>query len=448
MTNELQQIAEKVAGWAGADEQVEAFVIRGRDTDVVVYGGGIESLSTADSAGVGIRLIKDHRQGFAYSGTLDEESLKEALVDARDNAGFATPDDQVGLASPDGVTPPELDLWRDDLASFPTDDKVEMAMELERQVRAGDKRIRSLRASKYGDSSVEAAVATSTGISAAYRKTSAYVMASAIAGDGDETQTGNGYSVGRGPADITIGDASRDAVDRATRLLGARKPKSERLTVVLDRSVTASLLGILASTLNGESVLKGRSLFAERMGEDVAASIITLVDDPTDPEAYGASAFDAEGLACRRNVLIEGGVLKRFIYNTYAARRAGVSSTGSAVRAGFKGTPGVGCRALSVVPGTLSQEEVLAAVGDGLLVQGVSGLHSGVNPISGDFSVGAEGLMIRNGQLAEPVREITIASTLQRMLKDISVVGGDVEYLPSNAAGVSLAIEGVSMGGE
>lgn len=448
MTSELQEIAERVAGWAQPGEQIEAYVVRERDTDIVVYEGGIESLSSADSAGVGIRLIKDHRQGFAYSGALDEESIKEALIDARDNAGFATPDEHVGLAEPDGVLPPSLDLWRDELASFPTDQKVEMAVELERQVRAGDSRIRSLRASKYGDGTVEAAVATSTGISTSYRKTAAYIMASAIAGDEDETQTGYGYSVGRAPADLVVGDAARDAVDRATRLLGARKPKSARLTVVLDRSVTASLLGILASTLNGESVLKGRSLFAERVGEEVAASAVTLVDDPTNPEAYGASAVDGEGLACRRNVLIADGVLQGFVYNTYAARRAGVASTGSAVRAGFKGTPGIGCRALAVVPGTMSQEQVLAAVGDGLLVQSVSGLHSGVNPISGDFSVGAEGLMIRNGVLAEPVREITIASTLQRMLKDITVIGGDVEWLPSNAAGLTLAIEGVSMGGE
>lgn len=448
MTTELQEIAERVAGWARDGEQVEAYVVRGRDTDVVVYEGGIESLSSADSAGVGIRVIAGNRQGFAYSGALDDDLLQETLAEARDNAGFATADDFAGLATPDGVAPVDLDLWRDDLATVPTEDKVEMAMELERRVRAGDSRIRSLRASKYGDGSVEAAVATSTGISAAYRRTQAYVMASAIAGTADDTQTGYGYSVGRSPSELSIDKATNDAVDRATRLLGAKKPKSARLTVVFDRDVTASLLGILAGTLNGEAVLKGRSLFADRVGEEVSSSTFTLTDDPTNPDAFGAAQFDAEGLASRRNVLIENGVLQGFVYNTYAGRRAGVASTGSAVRAGFKGTPGVGCRAVSLVPGTLSQDELIASVGDGLFVQSVSGIHSGVNPISGDFSVGAEGLMIRGGQLAEPVREITIASTLQRMLKDIVAIGSDIEWLPSNAAGLTLAIEGVSMSGE
>jgi PmbA protein len=207
------------------------------------------------------------------------------------------------------------------------------------------------------------------------------------------------------------------------------------------------LLRVLSGTLSGEAVLKGRSLFANRVGEQVAVAGLTLVDDPTNPEAYGAAAYDSEGLACRRNALVKDGQLQGFLYNTYAGRRAGVPSTASAVRGGFKSPPGVGCRALSLEPGTMSQEEILAEVGEGLLVQEVSGVHSGVNPISGDLSVGAEGLMIRDGALAEPVREITIASTIQRMLLDVVAVGNDLECLPGAAAGVTIAIAEMSMGG-
>ena len=220
------------------------------------------------------------------------------------------------------------------------------------------------------------------------------------------------------------------------------------MTVVLEPRITATLLGILAGTLDGESVLKGRSLFAERIGEEVSVPGLTLVDDPTDPDAYSAGRFDAEGLATRRNVLIDGGVLKCFLYNTYSARRAGTASTGSAVRAGYRSAPGTGARAISLVPGGSSPEEILRQVGDGLLVQSVSGIHSGVNPVSGDFSVGAEGLLIRGGALAGPVREFTIASTLQRMLSGIVAVGDDLERLPSAAAGLTLAISDVSMSGE
>jgi PmbA protein len=211
--------------------------------------------------------------------------------------------------------------------------------------------------------------------------------------------------------------------------------------------VTATLLSILAGTLSGEEVARGRSLFAGRVGEEVAVSGFTLIDDPTDVRAFGASMVDAEGLACRRNALIEGGRLTQFLYDSYSARLAETKSTGSAVRGGYKSIPGVGARALSLVPGELDQEGIVATIDSGLLVQGISGVHSGVNRVSGDFSVGAEGVMIRNGQLAEPVREITIASTIQRMLQNVLAIGNDIEWLPSSAAGVSLAISDIAMSG-
>jgi PmbA protein len=447
LSESLLDVATRVAGSARAGEEVEAYVARGRSTEVKVFEGEVESLSSAESAGVGIRVIVDHRQGFAYAGSLDEEVVAETLEEARDNAAFGTADEYLSVASPDGVTPADLQLWRDELDQFPADQKVALALELERQVRAGDPRIRQVESSYWGDSAGESAVATSTGILASTRRTNCYVSAYAIAGEGSETQTGGGYSVGRAPSEISLAEAAADAVERATRLLGARKPSSQRLTVILEPRITATLLSVLGGTLNGEAVLKGRSLFAGRVGEDVSISGITLVDDPTDPEAYGASQYDAEGLACRRNLLIDGGVLQGFLYNTYAGRRAGTRSTGSAVRPGFKSGPGVGARALSIVPGGLSPEQILATVGNGLLVQSISGVHSGVNPISGDFSVGAEGMLVRDGALAEPVREITIASTIQRMLKGVVAIGNDIERLPSSATGLTLALDDVSMSG-
>lgn len=445
---DLLALATKVAGWARPGEQVEAFVARGRETEIRVFEGEVESLSSAESAGIGIRVVSGRRQGFAYAGSLDPDVIAETLEDARDNAAFATEDEYLGLAQPDGVEPVRLDLWRDDLASYPTEEKVTRAVELERAVRSGDPRIRQLRSSEWGDAAVESAVATSTGIAASSRRTACYLSADAIAGEGDDTQTGSGYSVGRGPADLDLERAAADAVLRATRLLGAVKPRSAHITAVLEPRVTAALLGILASTLDGEAVLKGRSLFAERVGEQVAVPGFTLVDDPTDPDAYSAATHDAEGLATRRNVLVEGGTLQMFLYNTYSARRAGTVSTGSAVRAGYRSAPGTGARAVSLIPGELTPEQIYAEVGDGLLVQSVSGIHSGVNPVSGDFSVGAEGVLISGGALAGPVREFTIASTLQRMLGGVVAVGGDLERLPSSASGLTLAIADISMSGQ
>ena len=179
----------------------------------------------------------------------------------------------------------------------------------------------------------------------------------------------------------------------------------------------------------------------------VAGSDVSIIDDPTDLRAFSASRFDGEGLACRRNVLIENGRLTNFVYDTVSARRAGTVSTGSAVRGGYAGTPGAGCRAVVLSPGKHSSQEILSSVGDAFYVQSITGVHSGVSPVSGDFSVGAEGLLIRNGEFAEPVREVTVASTLQKMLLSMVAIGNDVTFLPGVACGQTLAISDFQLSG-
>jgi PmbA protein len=448
-TEDLVGLAERVAGWAASGEEVEVYVARGTETEVRAYDGEVESLTSATSAGIGIRVIVDHRLGFAWAGSLDESVLGETLEEARDNARFATADEHVRLAVPDGVAAVPVDLWDEGLAGVPTARKVEIALATEAMARAADPRIRQVDSADYGDVSAEAALVSTTGIRSSTRKTSGYLSVSVIAGEGDASQTGGGYSVGRGFDGLEPERACEDAVTRAVRLLGAIKGPSGRSTVVFDRRMATTLLGIVSGALSGEAVAKGRSFFAGRIGEQVGHPGLTLVDDPTDPRAYGAAAYDSEGLACRRNVLIDSGVLQGFLYDTVSGSRAGVASTGSAVRGGYAGTPGPGCRALTLAPGPEGYDEdgVLAAVGEGLFVQSMTGVHSGVNPISGDFSVGAEGLMIRDGKLAEPVREITVASTLQRMLLSLVAVGADVEWLPSIAAGQTLAIGDMQISG-
>ncbi|HLG68742.1 MAG TPA: TldD/PmbA family protein [Acidimicrobiales bacterium] len=450
---ELPDLAASLLDRALPGEEVEVYVARGHDTEVRAYEGEVESLSSAASSGVGVRVLLDAgseagaRLGFAWAGSLEGDLVTSALEEARDNARYATPDPDVALAEPDGVEAARLELWDERLAATPTDHKVEMALALERQVRKADTRIRQVSSADYADGWVEVALASTTGIRAYTRRTSAFLSVSAIAGEGVDSQTGSGFSVGRALEDLDPDRAAADAVRRAVRMLGATKPRSCRCTVVFDPRVVATLLAVVSSALSGEAVVKGRSFFAGRIGERVAVPAATLVDDPTDPRAVAAAPYDGEGLACRRNVLVDGGVLQRFLFDTVAARRAGTVSTGSAVRGGFSGTPSAGCRALVLQPGTAGQEEILAAVGEGLYVQSVSGVHSGVNAVSGDFSVGAEGLMIREGSLGEPVREATVASTLQRMLMSIVHVGADIEWLPGIAAGQTLAVADMQLSG-
>jgi PmbA protein len=448
VSGDLLDVADRIVGMAASGEQLEAYVGRSSDTQVRVYEGEVEQLAVADSQGVGVRVVRDGRQGFAYCGTFDPDALAETVEEARDNAAFGEPDEANGLPEPDGVDPVALDLWRPALADVPTADKVALALELERAVLGADSRITGVESCDYADSLAEAVIVTTTGIRRTSRETGCELVAYSLATEGDDTQTGFGFSLGRSFDELDVAVAARDAADRAVRMLGANKPPSSRLTIVLDPWVTAQLVGIVAGTLGAEEVVKGRSLFADRVGEQIASPLLTAVEDPTDARSWGATPVDAEGLATRRVPLVDAGVLQGFVHSTWTARRMGTTSTGSAVRGGFKSTPGAGCRAVVATPGTATAAELIAGVDDGVLVQDVSGLHSGVNPVSGDLSTGAEGLRIRGGEVAEPLREFTIASTLQRLLLDVRAVGADLTWLPMSAAGLTLVIGDVSVSGE
>jgi PmbA protein len=449
--SQLLERAQRILESAEGAEEIEVYVASGVDTEVQSYQGEIEELTTATSNGFGVRILSDGpggaRVGTAWAGSLDDEAIANALREARDNMTFATEDEFVAFARPDGVQAATLTLTDDAVASTPLDAKIAMAIELERLVRSGDTRIRQVDSANYSDYVAEAAIASTTGIRASYARTGAYVSVEAIANDGGDDQTGWGLSAGRAPGELDIEKAAADAIRRATRMLGAVKPKSFKCTAVFDPRTAATLFSIIGGALSGEAVVRGRSFFANRLGEMVAAPRFTLLDDPTDPRHFAASVYDGEGLACRRNVLIENGELKAFVYDTVSARRAGTASTGSAVRGGIAGSPSAGCRALQAAPGDVDQAEILRRVGDGIFVESFIGVHSGVNPVSGDFSVGVTGLMIRDGQLAEPVREVTVASTLQRMLLDVAEIGSDQEWLPGSAAGQTVAIDNIAVSG-
>jgi PmbA protein len=443
---ELPDLAAGVVASARDGEQLEVYVARGRSTTVRAYEGAVESLRSGTSQGIGVRIVVGGRQGFASAGSLDPDVVADTVAEARENLRFAEVDPHVALAEPDGVSSPGLDLSDPAVLAVTEDEKIAMAIELERRCKAADPRVTGVRTSIWSDGWGEVALVSTTGIDVYSEGGLCSVGVQPLAVDGDETQIGYGGDAARRPDRLDLDKVIADAVEGATGLLGAAKPRSEKLTVVFEPSVAAAFLGTVAGALTGDRVVKGRSPFADRVGEAIAVPSLTLVDDPTDIRSLGADNHDGEGLAARRNVLVDAGELRGFLHNSYTARRSGTVSTGSAVR-GARSTPGVGLHAMTIVPGDLDREALFAEVGDGIFVRGVNGLHSGVNPVSGDFSVGAYGHRIRGGVLAEPFREATIASTLQRMLFDIVAVGGDFEFLPGGTGMSSLAIADISLSG-
>ncbi len=445
-TDELAQLARQVCEQAQGTEQIEVCVSTGRSTTVRAYNGDVESLRSGHSAAIGVRVVTEGRQGFASAGSLDDDVVADTLAAARRNVMFGEPDPHQGLAEPDDVAPPGFDLNDPAVLSVSDADKIAAAIDLERRCLSADPRISGVRVAAWSDGWSQSALASSTGICVQSEHGSCSVGAQPLATDGDETQIGYAGDAAWRPDELDVDRVITESTSLATGQLGATKPPSERVTVVLAPPVAAAFIGVVASVLAADSVLKGRSPFADRVGEQIADERLHLADDPTDPTTLGAANFDGEGLAARRNALISAGVLRGFLHNAYTARRSDTASTGSAVR-GTRSLPGVGTHAPVVATGDIAAGDLYASVGDGVLVRGVSGLHSGVNPTSGDFSVGAWGHRISGGELAEPFREATIASTLQRMLLGIGGIGATAERLAGGMSMPPLVVADIALSG-
>ena len=430
MTRDLSDLAAVALAAARDGEAVEAYAEESRHTEVEARKGEVEGLTSAESRGVGVRVITGGRLGFAYAADPSDDEIVATVERARENATLGTEDENNVLADASEYEPIE-GLFFDEQAAMPTDDKVSLALQVERVAVSSDPNVGKVEQCGFGDAIGRVAIASTTGVSAEFRRTGCWCVAVTLAEREGDTQTGFSFQVAHRAADLDPDAVAREAAERAARMLGAVKPQTQRVPVLLDPFAASSFLGVLAGALSAESVQKGRSLFADLVGERVGADVFTLVDDGRLLEGPAAAPFDDEGVPAGRTDLIGAGVLNGFLHNTYTARRGSTTSTGNASRGGYRSTPGVGATNFYVQPGSVSFESLLAKAEGGVLIQDVSGVHSGANPISGEFSVGATGLRIAGGALGEPVREMTIASTLPDMLKSVAAVGSDLRFFSS-----------------
>jgi PmbA protein len=431
MSDELEpaaQLAVEAALAAGGDE-ADAWCEDAVERSVRVYDGAVESLTEAGSRGAGVRVFRAGRTGYAYGSDLSEQGLRALARAAAEAAAVTDPDEYAGIAPRaeparvDGLVAPEFGGWT-------MERRVELALAVERAARERDPLVSNVEDTVYADSEGRAALATSNGFCASFAQTQCYAYAYAFAGEGADRMTGIGLAVARGPDGIDPAAVGAEAADRAVALHGARQPQSRRCPVVLDPHVAASFASVIGRTLSADAVQRGRSLFAGKEGERIADPALRLLDDGTEPEGLATAPFDGEGIPQQSTPLIEDGKLRTYLFDTYTARRAGRESTGNGARGSYRAPPSVGATNLIVAPGSGTTADLIQQAGEGLYVMGVSGLHSGVNAISGSFSVGATGRLIRGGELAEPAREMTIASDLVSMLTAVQRVGAQARWIP------------------
>lgn len=437
---------EKVLHWAeDLKVKAEAFLIYNRELSIEVADGKVETLKQAEEIGAGIRVLKGGRLGFAYTSDLSDKALRETLVKAAEIAAYTEPDDNHVLTS-EKYSYADLPVYDEEIEKESLKKKADLALEIENAARSLDRRITAVEKAGYEDTSVLAAVINTEGLKVCSRANFCGGYIFLVAEEDGDAQDGFSFRMGRKLKDIAAREIGEEAAFNALRSLKPRRLETGVMPCIMEPYVVTRFMGILAAAVSSDAVQKGKSMLAGRIGEKIACEKFTLVDDGLYAEGIGAFPFDGEGVASRRNTVIEKGVLKTFLYNNYTAAKAGLKSTGNGQRGSFRTLPGVGTTNFMIMPGEESLEELLDGIEKGFYITEVMGMHT-ANPITGEFSVGAAGIMIEKGRLTYPVKGVTIAGNLVDILQSIDGIGNNMRFYGSKAA-PALRIKSISIGGD
>jgi PmbA protein len=426
---------------------VEVFAERSTSRRIKVYHQEVEQLTAARRRGLGVRVFSAGAVGHAYTSDLSDGALDAVVQRAVAHAAVSDPDEFAAVPEPAGA-PADVHPFDERLTHATDERRIELALSVEAAALAADPRVKTVEDTMYADGDGEVFIASSAGVRGSYHANQCYAFAYVLAEEDGQVETGYSYTVGRALEELDPVACGREAAERACRLLGARKCPSMKAPVVLDPFVSAAFFGVLSSALTADAVQKGRSLFAGREGTRVAGETLELVDDGTLADGLDSAPFDGEGTPCRRTPLISGGVLQGFLYDTYTARKAGRGSTGNGLRGSYSGLPGVHPTNLVVSGPVTPLADIIAGMDRGVLVTDAVGVHSGANPISGEFSVGISGVLIEDGKLTIPVHEVTLAGDIISMLMSVRALGDDSRWVPAGSILTpSVVIDGMAIGG-
>jgi len=451
---DLHSLAAEVVARAtqsGATD-AEAMISEGDEFSVSVRLGEVETLQESGSRGLGLRVFVGQRSASASTSDLTPDGIAQLVSGAMALAKVTEEDPFAGL--PDtadfGQFSGELPLYFEDVYSLPPIDRIDRARRAEAAALAFDPRITNSQGGHFDAATGRRILANSRGFLGEYRSSYCGISSAPLAMDADGQMQRDFWSTSaRRIADLeSPEDIGQEAARRAIRRLGARRVPTQRVPIVFCPEVARSLIGHLFEAASGDSIWRSASFLAGQLGESIAASGLTIIDDhtmilPNGVAGFGTSPFDGEGLPARRNTVVENGVLKTYLLNTYTARKLNMKSTGNATR-GLGGNPGIGGGNVYVLPGQATPEQILADIPAGLYVTSLMGF--GANLVTGDYSRGASGLWIENGELTHAVEEVTIAGNLADMLKNITAIGSDLIFRSSVTA-PTMRVDGMTVAG-
>jgi len=426
----------------------ECVAREGDEFSTLVRLGQVETLKESGSKSIGVRVFFGQRAASTYSSDFSHEGLDRMVKSALELARITSEDPFAGIpeASQLGQLSSDLDLYYEDVYSLPGVDRIDYARRAEKAALDFDARIKNSEGGSFDAATGRKVLANSHGFVGEYRRSYCSVAAIPIAQtEAGAMQRDYWFSVARTLKKLDSPEhVGKVAAERTIRRLGARKVKTAKVPIVFDPLVSTSILEHIFEGINGDSVYRGASFLAGKLGEKIAADKVTVIDDGTMPGGFGTSPFDGEGIPTRRTVVIENGVLKSYLLNTYTAKKLGLRTTANASR-GLAGTPGIGPGNYFLQPGPKTPKELISGIQEGLYV--TEFLGQGVNLVTGDYSRGASGLWISGGEFAYPVEEITVAGNLKDLFLNISEIADDLEFRGPVAA-PTLRVDGLMVGGE
>jgi PmbA protein len=447
---DLKELAQDIVRRAmnSGATAAECVVREGDEFSTLVRLGQVETLKESGSKAIGVRVFNGKRAASTYSSDFSREGLDRMLKSALELSRITSEDPYGGIPEAEqlGSLSGDLDLYYEDVYSLPGEERISYARRTEKAALDYDPRIKNSEGGSFDAATGHKVLANSHGFVGEYRRSYCSLAAVPIAqNESGAMQRDYWYSVARSLSRLESPEhVGKTAAERTLRRLGARKVKTAHVPVVLDPLVARSMLEHIFEGVNGDSVYRGASFLAGKLGEKIAGERVNVIDDGTMPGGFGSAPFDGEGIPTRRTVVIENGVLKSYLLNSYTAKKLGLQTTANASR-GLAGTPGISPGNYFLQPGSKTPQEIIGEIREGLYV--TEFLGHGVNLVTGDYSRGASGLWISGGELTYPVEEITVASNLKEIFFNISEIGNDLEFRGSVAC-PTIRIDGLTVGGE
>jgi len=445
------KLARDVVSQAATDQvEIEAYILDELETQIQLGNEEVEKLSQSVSRGMGVRAIDQGKVGYAYTSDFSEASIKQTWEMAVELAAVASQDEFRKLPEPQLITEGDLDIWDPDLLNVTPEQKIELLRVVTRSALEYDPRVTMVPMNIYIDAISHVYLANSKGFMGSYDRTVTGVYSLIIARDqsGDSSEAfGMGFSNYYRDLDpVTIG---RNGAERAVAILGGESVPTQTASVVFSSMAFANILGYVSQAMNAEAMQKKRSFLLGKVGQEVASDKVILLDNGRMKGGLASAPFDGEGVPTKATRLIDEGVFQGVVYDSYTARKEATFSTGNAQRSSHRSVPGLGMSNFYLQPGSKTPEEIIGTVENGMYVTDIM-QTGGVDPVTGDCSMGAYGRWIEKGVLTKPISGVTIATTLNDLLMNISEVGNDLTFTP--LAGIvgtpTVRVNNITVGGK